>query len=134
MYAYFLYLYVSSSTISQLLDLESIIVFIVISLLIALSSYFIVSYFKSKRIEFFLNFARVKTSWRGDRTDILYSDLELGPPRIRMVRASVSLLFKIRVKGEGKRSTWEVTDGEIKGLNTNLYSWLRKRVRSEIKD
>jgi hypothetical protein len=84
-------------------------------------------FFKSRRIEFYEDFAKVFLTWNNDSREIPYSRLELGRLKMGMRGAGFVFDFMLSVKGEGKSSSWDVRSVRIRKLNTTLYSWLRQK-------
>jgi len=80
---------------------------------------------KSSRIEFYDGFARVFALEKRGRRDVPYSQLEVGPLRIRIVRTAVSFHFDFgTADGAG---LWDVDDQMGRGADQTLYAFLREK-------
>jgi len=80
---------------------------------------------RSVRIEFYDGFVRIAGITGVAKTDIPYSELELGPP---VVRARGPPWFRMSMKGSARHTSWKVEDERVPELNSYLYSVVQERV------
>ena len=101
-----------------------VILFAILAVPYILGAYFIVTFFRSRRIEFYEDSFKVN----GEEPDIPYSVVKVGEIGARGPRGSTGFPhFSLSIVGANK--SWDVSNGNVHGKDSDIYSWVRERSR-----